>query len=459
MAAQALAHAAAATGPRHLPTHVRERALDLILDAVAVMASGSADSGWRSLAARLRGPVGAATLVGDPLPVAPSAAALLNGTATTIEQLADGHRRARGHPAAHIVPAAFAVAEASGVSSEAFISAIVAGYEVAARLGIAMGGTRRGIHDVGTWGVVGAATAVAHLLTRGDEAAILRAIEGSAGLTLFPPDTTLAAGAPFHHLAAGLGIQAGLVSGEAAAAGFDAVTGSLEGHLGLGLGAQFDPGRLVEGIEGGAWAHFEILEGYVKIHPTSAHAHGANDAVEDLLAAEPLDPAAIDSILVRTYAAAARLSTVRPPNNFAARFSIPWTVAGAIVTGGLGPDAFSDERLADPVTIELARRVRVRRDPACDAGYPTGRPTIVEVQLRDGRRLQATSMVPRGDAAKPIARPVIHAKARRLLASRFGDTPADAVLGVMLAMEDGAAGPSDLGIELRVAAASGSSPC
>jgi 2-methylcitrate dehydratase PrpD len=451
-AAQALAHAAAGTVADRLPATVRERAIDLVLDAVAVMATGSADGGWRSLVVRLRGPMGTATLIGDPSPVAPSPAALLNGAAMTIEQLSDGHRRARGHPAAHVVPAALAVAETEGASGEAFLSAIVAGYEVAARVGIALGGTRRGIHDVGTWGMVGAAAAVAHLLTRGEEAAILRAIEGSAGLTLRPPTSTLAAGAPVHHLAAGLSVQAALVCGEAAAAGFEAVPGSLETFLGPGLGAGFDPALLVEGIEGGAWHRFEILEGYIKIHPTTAHAHGANDALEDLLAAGSLDAGEIDDILVRTYAGAARLSAARPANGFAARFSIPWTVAAAIVTGGLGADAFSAERLADPVTRALARRVRVRRDPACDAGYPAGRPTIVEIRLRDGRTLRAASTAPRGDAANPVPRSVIHAKAHRLLAGRFGEAAADAVLAVTLAIEDGRALPSDLGRELRAAA-------
>lgn len=447
-----LARAASASDGPAVPPAARERCVDLVLDTLAVVASASSDGGWRSLATRLRGPAGAATLVGDTRPVAASTAALLNGTATPIEQLSDGHRRARGHPAAHVVPAAFAIAEEQDADPEAFLAAVLAGYEVAARLGIALGGTRRGVHDVGTWGVVGTAVAVAHLLTNGDEAALWRAIEGSAGVTLRPPRSALAAGAPVHFLAAGLGVQAGLVSGTAAAAAFAPVARTLEGFLGRGVGARFVPDALVDGISGARWSAFEILNGYVKFHPTSAHLHGVNDAVEDLQRIEHVPAADIERIEVITYAAAARHAVVRPANGFAARFSIPWTVAAAITTGGLGPDAFSPQLLADPLTLSLARRVRVRSDATHDAGYPEGRPSSVEVHLRDGRVLAARSTIPRGDAGNPVPRSRIHAKAGELLRRRFGTRPAEEIVEVVLALGDGQSRPSDVGASLRRAA-------
>ena len=75
--ARALARAAAAMEGSSLPPEVRDRAIDLILDTLAVAASASADAQWQSLAAIMRGPDGASTLVGDPRPVAPPSAALL----------------------------------------------------------------------------------------------------------------------------------------------------------------------------------------------------------------------------------------------------------------------------------------------------------------------------------------------------------------------------------------------
>ncbi len=449
---RALARAASASGGPGVPLAVRERCVDLVLDTIAVIASASSDAGWHSLATLLRGPAGGATLIGDDRPVAASTAALLNGAATPIEQLSDGHRRARGHPAAHVVPAAFAIAEEQDADPEAFLAAVLAGYEVAARVGIALGGTRRGVHDIGTWGVVGTAVAVAHLLTNGDEAALWRAIEGSAGVTLRPPRSALTAGAPVHFLAAGLGVQAGLVSGTAAAAGFAPVTGTLERFLGRGMGAQFRPAALVAGLSDGRWSTFEALAGYVKFHPTSAHLHGVNDAVEDLLRLEHVPSREIERVEVITYRAAAQHATARPANAFAARFSIPWTVAAAITTGGLGPDAFSRRLLVDPATLSLARRVRVTSDPDHDAGYPEGRPSTVQLHLRDGRVLAAHSTIPRGDAGNPVPRSAIHAKAQRLLASRFGERWATEVVEAVLAMGDGQSRPVKVGALLRGAA-------
>jgi 2-methylcitrate dehydratase PrpD len=68
----------------------------------------------------------------------------------------EGHAFARGHAAIHCVPPALALAEAHGVSGREALIALVLGYEVAARAGVATK-LRRGVHPFGAWGVLGAA--------------------------------------------------------------------------------------------------------------------------------------------------------------------------------------------------------------------------------------------------------------------------------------------------------------
>ena len=79
---------------------------------------------------------------------------------------------ARGHPASHIVPTLLALAQSDGRDLEAVMGALVAGYEVGARVGMALGGFNPHLHDAGSWACVGAAAGAAHLLSEGDADAV-----------------------------------------------------------------------------------------------------------------------------------------------------------------------------------------------------------------------------------------------------------------------------------------------
>jgi 2-methylcitrate dehydratase PrpD len=105
-----------------------------------------------------------------------------------------------------------------------------------------------------------------------------------------------------------------------------------------------------------------------------------------------------------------RMAEPAPPNMLAAKFSVPYAVAAAVVTGGSGVPAFLETAREDPRVRDLARRVEVRGDPAMsmrNAGEPTAR---VEVALRDGRVLTQTTTTVRGDAENPVPREVLAEK-------------------------------------------------
>ena len=74
----------------------------------------------------------------------------------------DGHRLAMGHPGAAVIPAALAVATRNGSTGHEFLSAIIAGYEIAIRIGEAVGKRHYyTFHNTATCGVFGAAAAAA----------------------------------------------------------------------------------------------------------------------------------------------------------------------------------------------------------------------------------------------------------------------------------------------------------
>lgn len=449
-----LATACATTSWASAPRPVRERVVDLVADCVAVSALGSGRAELRRLvtAQQATTSAGTATVVGSPHGWPAVSAMFLNGAAVAADQLQDGHRLARGHPASHVVPAVLALGEEHGCSGEDTLSAVLAGYETGVRVGKAMGGTPAGVHDIGTWGAVGVAAAVARLLAPADVDAARRAIDLAASAVLLTDAATVFAGRTGGHAFLGASIQLGASLGSAAVAGLEPLEGALDHHF-AGLAARGWDGRHLRNV-GGYWPAYEVLAGYVKTHPTCAHLHGVNDAVADLLAVgrpdgKPLRDEEVERIDVRTFSAAAAFDSVAD-DELAARFSVPTSVAVALVTGRLDETTLTDETVRSEAVQDLASRVTVTHDAALDKGYPDGRPAVVRLVLRDGTELEARADRPRGDAGRDLSREELQRKATRLLASRFGSS-GDDVLRAIHALADGGS-PRDVGRSLREAA-------
>lgn len=448
-ASRLIGAAAAATRFRAAPAEVRERTLDVLLDMLGVFAAACERPELVRLRERLGAAPGGATVVGSPTPTTSYAAALLNAATTIVNQIDEGHRASRGHPGIHIVPAALAVAEETGASGGALLSAILAGYEASVRVGLSLGGMRPNLHPHGNWATIGAAVAVAHLLG-GDGPVMAAAIDSAAATTPAPYRGTVQQGVSAHYLYAGVGAQIGITAGYAAASGFVGAPDTLEKFFGRIAGNAFDAERLTAGIdaERGAWSRYEILNNYFKLYPSCAHTHSASDALAALMAPRPIAPDEVERVEVRTFTAAAALSNRRPPTDLAARFSIPYVMAVTLVSGDLTLDSYSGELMADERVLAMSERVHVSLDQELDAGYPAGRPTVVSVRLRDGTVLERRVDVPRGDSANPVSRDELHAKARRLLARRFGDRGADRILAIALAL-GGSEPVSTLSMALR----------
>jgi 2-methylcitrate dehydratase PrpD len=423
---------------------------DLVIDTLAVTAWGSRRPELAALRATASVSASAAgsTVLGTPLAQPAAIACALNGSAAAADQLQDGHRRARGHPASHVVLAVLALAEERDHPTEAMLSAILAGYEVGARLGIAMDGTPGGVHDIGTWGAAAATVGTAHLLSQGDPDVITRAIELSASCLVLSDAATVFGGHDGGHAFLGASISHGLWLGQSAAAGLSAAPGALERFLGRHAAAHW---RGLPEVHGDEWNEYEIVRGYIKLHPACAHLHGVLDAVDDIARthADQLPAEAVESVRVRTYAAASQFGTPAR-NELEARFSIPTAVALALRHGHLTDEVLTDGEVGSPATRQLADRVEVTHDPELDAGYPAGRPTTVEIRTVDGRTWSATSTRPRGDSDGDRSRAAFREKVTHLLSGIFGKNASE----VLNALAEWPAQhtPRELGALLRRAA-------
>ena len=101
----------------------------------------------------------------DGRPAGVRAAALINGAAAHTAEVDDIYRDGIYHPGAPTIAAALAVAQSRGASGEAFLRAVIVGYEISTRIAQAMGRAHYKFwHNTGTIGCFGAASAAAGVL-------------------------------------------------------------------------------------------------------------------------------------------------------------------------------------------------------------------------------------------------------------------------------------------------------
>jgi 2-methylcitrate dehydratase PrpD len=402
-----------------IPAEVVARARLVLLDTLGAIAAGAQEPEMVALTRRmaeLHGTGGITTaVIGGRTRLALPVAAFLNGTAGTMLELDEGNQYCRGHPAVHVVPAALAAADRRAASGRALVRALVLGYEIGARIGIAST-LRVTMHPHGTWGTVGAAVAAAALA--GAEAATMReTINVASTLGLATSRRTMLQGGTVRNAYAGVSNQLGLTAVELVGAGFVGEPDGVATVFGTVAADDFRPGEMTREL-GSRW---EIARNYFKRHAACRYTHGALDALGAILAETgPVAPDDVAALEVDTYVWAAQLDDPSPRNMLAAKFSLPFALATLIVSGSTGIASFREPARADAATRALAARVTVREDPAFTAALPALRPARVTLTLRDGRRVQRAVTTNRGDTEAPYPTEEVVAKFSELASLAWG---------------------------------------
>ncbi|MBW1714142.1 MAG: MmgE/PrpD family protein, partial [Deltaproteobacteria bacterium] len=239
-----------------LPAEAVERAKYVYADSLAVIAAGAREEEVRELTRRLAPPAGPASLLGPGKKADALNAALINGTAGTFLELDEGNQFARGHPAIHVVPAALALAEERGLSGRDLIVALVAGYEIGARIGIAAK-IRMSMHPHGTWGTVGAAVAAARLAGL-DRDGVREIINVSSCLGLTTSRQTMLQGGTVRNFYSGASNYLGLMALKLVRSGFSGEADGLTTVYGSVISEVFEPKQMTAQLG----RRYEILRNY-----------------------------------------------------------------------------------------------------------------------------------------------------------------------------------------------------
>jgi 2-methylcitrate dehydratase PrpD len=398
-----------------LPPEVRRMAERCLIDLAGTAAAGLAtplSHMIRNHAVRAFGAgEGAprARLLFDGRVASPLGAAMAGGMTIDSFDAHDGHVLTKGHAGVAILPALLALADAAEtpVSGPEFLTALVIGYEVAIRAGIAQHATCPDYHTSGAWNALGVVAVAARLWgldperTRhalgiaeyhGPRSQMMRCID-------FP--TMVKDGS-------GWGAMCGLSAAYLAADGF---TGA------PALVVESEPVKPLWADLGQRW---RILELYFKPYPVCRWAQPAVEAALVLQRGHKIDPAAIEMIDVETFHEAVRLDQHRPASTEEAQYSLPFPVAAAIVRGRLAPTDVSGEALADPAILAMSDRIRLQEAPDLNARFPAERFARVRFHLKGGKTVASDTTPARGDAERPLADDEILAKFHELADQPLG---------------------------------------
>lgn len=401
---------------------VRERAKDLLIDAIAcALAADRAEemAGVERFAGDLAGHGGSSTVIGSSTRAMPGPAALLNAYRITALTSCDVHTATHFHVTPEVVPPALAVAERDGRSGSDLLVALAAGCEVATRVATGLDYPvfrARGWHTPGVAGPFGGAVAAGRLL--GLDPAGLRNAMGLAGSQA--AGTWASWGTPTVKFHQARGALAALMSALLAATGFTSAEEILVAPDGGILPAYAGGGR-PEAMVRSLGTDWELERISLRPWPGGTPLQPVITALMDLAAAGRLPaPSASARVFVNPGVYRQHAGFRDPAGTFQAMLSIHHATAAIMVRGRLGFDEFMREAYTDPLIRSVRHdRVEVIADPELE-------PVAARVVL-DGvpdAPFTAGVSVPRGHPDDPADRPLLAAKFMSCAVPVLGDTAA-----------------------------------
>lgn len=378
----ALGRFAAEIDLARLPAAIVEKAKACLLYAMAVGLAGMRSRQAREAAeATLGNPEGGGTSFFDDRALTPGDAAFANATLFHARVQDDAHPA--GHVGVVVAPTALAMAEAAGTGGGDMLAAIVAGYEVALRIGRdhATDSSTRGFRTTPIYGVFGAA-AVAGRLLELDQARMTHALALAANMAGGLRDYSDAGSEDFP-FQAGTAARNGITAALLAQAGATSAPSALDGKAGFfraygEAGRRYDA-RLAEGLG----AQFEIAAVTYKPYPICQFHRGLVRGSAALR--ERAGGRALTALTARMHPFEADFYGVR----FAGPFkTFPQTFMSATFCAALGwtrgTATYADLiDFAAPDVLDVVQRTRIVADPARARYAP-----MLEARLADGASIE-----------------------------------------------------------------------
>ncbi len=366
-------------------------------------------------------------------PCGATEAAFLNGGLGNIYEMDDVHRASILHVGDVVMPAALSVAQETGAAPIDLLDAIVGGYEITLRIGIAASANGYSSwYNSGTCGVFGAAYAAGKLYGLTDDQladALGQAGMLASGIWQCRLEPTFSKQLATSHAA-----QSGVIAARLGATGFPGAKKILEGELGFfkSYYPASDPSAVLQEADG-EWL---IREVSFKPWPACRHAHPAIEAAR--AAATEIGPEQIASVTVDTYTAALDFcDNADPQSDHEARFSLQHCVAVSLLRGEPQLRDSEQEARDDRAISALRKRIHLREDSDLSNAFPAMMGSRISVELADGTMIERAVETAKGDPENPMTCDELDAKFLRLAAaSGIDENDAVAAMTAILNLPD-----------------------
>jgi len=412
--AEILAEKVAALKLDTIPASVHARAEELLIDIVGLCVAARNTDYMRALIASVDAG-GECTAIGHNATYHAATAAIINGTAVHGEDFDDTFEGGPVHSSSVILPAVLAACERFGRDGRSALKGIVVGIEALCRLSMVVPKAvhKSGFHPTSVLGTLAAALAASATLGL-DRKQTVDAL-GNAGSFASGIIEYLTDGAWTKRLHPGWAAQAGLQAARLGAQGFFGPRTVFEGPHGLFQGfARSREGNFAVFTDGFGekWYMNDIAfkpyatgtmnQPYVDCALRLAKRGIRAEDVKDILCETA------EGYVHRLWDPLA--SKHRPPNAYVAKFSAPFNIAVAFITGGAGLGAFTEQRVRDERILALASKVRYVVNP--NDPYPKAYTGHIRMTLMDGTVVEERQPHIRGGASEPLSRAEIEDKFR-----------------------------------------------
>jgi 2-methylcitrate dehydratase PrpD len=129
------------------------------------------------------------------------------------------------------------------------------------------------------------------------------------------------------------------------------------------------------------------------------------------------------------------ISNAHPETPLAARLSIPFSVALALIDKEVSLKQFTRERLDDPQIKDMMGRIEIEADPSLNAKYPETLASIAVLETKTKGTLKNQVIYPKGNMKNPMTKDDVIDKYRALCAGAMDRNKSEQILQRLLDLD------------------------
>ena len=351
-------------------------------------------------------------------------AVLINSTAGHGFESDDIHRESILHPNSIVVPVSINVAEKIGnINGKKFLTSVVAGYEVATRIGSAAGTELllRGFHPQGTHGTIAAAITAGKLMDLStDQMVHAIGIAGSLGAGLMAAQE----GAMVKRLHSGRAAQAGVLAAQLSAKNFTGIQNIVEADYGGFLSSfsgKNDFNRSIRNL----YKEWECMNTGIKPYASVTSIHTALDCLKNIMEKNNISVKNIKNIKAKishpTYVHCAW--NYKNHNITSAQMNIYYGLALIALEGELFVNQFSKDKISNPEILNFMKKITAEVDPKIESlGHEFRHMASIELTTNDNKKFNHTEKYRKGSPENPLTKDQIISKFKSLASYSYDET-------------------------------------